>query len=95
MLGMIKSENKREPYGQELILDLHGCDASTFNRKSLDGYFETLCKAIKMQKCERYFWDGHDMNHMLVLPGIYVIHIRIAGEMGEKIQRHCCAVAYQ
>ena len=54
---MSKMNNKREPYGQELILDLHGCDASTFNRKSLDGYFETLFKAIKMQKCERYFWD--------------------------------------
>lgn len=47
----------REPYGHELILDLHGCDVSTFNRPSLDGYFEKLCKAIKMQKCERYFWD--------------------------------------
>jgi hypothetical protein len=44
---------------------------------------------------DRYFWDGHDMNHMLVLPGIYVIHIRIAGTMGEKVDRHCCAVAYR
>jgi S-adenosylmethionine/arginine decarboxylase-like enzyme len=46
-----------EPYGYELILDLHGCDPSTFNRASLDGYFETLCKAIDMIKCERYWWD--------------------------------------
>ena len=45
------------PYGYELILDLHGCDVSTFNRDSLDGYFEKLCNAIKMTKCERYFWD--------------------------------------
>ena len=45
------------PYGFELIMDLHGCDVQTFNRESLDGYFEELCKAIKMQKCERYFWD--------------------------------------
>lgn len=45
------------PYGFELILDLHGCDASTFNRKSLDSYFRKLCTAIDMQKCERYFWD--------------------------------------
>lgn len=44
-------------YGYELILDLHGCDVSTFNRESLDGYFEKLCRAIKMEKCERYFWD--------------------------------------
>ena len=51
------SAQNRPPYGHELILDLHGCDASTFNRKSLDGYFETLCRAIDMVKCERYFWD--------------------------------------
>ena len=50
-------DNSQETYGFELIIDLHGCDVSTFNRASLDGYFEKLCKAIKMQKCERYFWD--------------------------------------
>lgn len=50
--------NRRDkPYGFELIIDLHGCNASKFNRKSLDAYFEKLCKAIDMQKCERYFWD--------------------------------------
>lgn len=48
-------------YGYELILDLHGCDVSTFNRESLDGYFEKLCKAIRMEKCERYFWDDVDV----------------------------------
>lgn len=47
----------KQTYGYELILDLHGCDISTFNRDSLDNYFEKLCKAIKMEKCERYFWD--------------------------------------
>lgn len=46
-----------KPYGYELILDLHGCDVSMFNRSSLDQYFEKLCKAIDMQKCERYWWD--------------------------------------
>ncbi len=45
------------PYGYELILDLHECDAATFTRNSIDGYFETLCKAIDMVKCERYWWD--------------------------------------
>jgi len=48
---------KNKPYGYELILDLHGCDASTFNRESLDEYFDKLCKAIDMVKCERYWWD--------------------------------------
>jgi len=44
-------------YGKELIIDLHDCDVSTFNRNSLDAYFEQICRTIKMQKCERYFWD--------------------------------------
>jgi len=50
-------DESKEPYGFELIMDLHGCDVDTFNRSSLDEYFEKLCKAIDMQKCERYWWD--------------------------------------
>lgn len=50
-------DNSNRIYGYELILDLHGCNLSTFNRKSLDGYFEKLCKAIGMVKCERFWWD--------------------------------------
>ena len=45
------------PYGYELILDLHGCDATTFNRKSIDGYLERLCDSIDMVRCKRYWWD--------------------------------------
>lgn len=44
-------------YGYELILDLHGCDASTFNRTSLRKYFRKLCKAIDMKRCDLHFWD--------------------------------------
>ncbi len=51
---MSKRENT---YGFELIMDLHGCNVSTFNRKSLRKYFTTLCKAIDMQRCELHFWD--------------------------------------
>ena len=51
------NDMQQKRYGRELILDLHGCDTSSFNRKSLDAYFEKLCKAIRMVKCERYFWD--------------------------------------
>lgn len=50
-------DESKKPYGYELIMDLHGCDVATFNRSSLDEYFEKLCKAIDMQKCERYWWD--------------------------------------
>jgi S-adenosylmethionine/arginine decarboxylase-like enzyme len=48
---------KDKPYGYELILDMHGCDASKFNRKSLENYFEKLCKAIDMKRSDLHFWD--------------------------------------
>ena len=47
----------RVPYGYELILDLHGCDSSTFSRASLRKYFPKLCKAIDMKPCDLHFWD--------------------------------------
>ena len=50
-------DKSQKSYGFELIMDLHDCDVSKFNRTSLDGYFEKVCKAIDMQKCERYWWD--------------------------------------
>ncbi len=49
--------NRNKPYGFELIMDLHGCDVSTFNRDSLRKFFENLCVEIKMTRCELHFWD--------------------------------------
>jgi len=46
-----------QPYGVELILDLHGCAVSTFNRTSLRKYFAKLCKAIEMKPEDLHFWD--------------------------------------
>jgi S-adenosylmethionine/arginine decarboxylase-like enzyme len=45
------------PYGYELILDMHGCDVSTFNRQSLEDYFVKVCDAIDMERCDLHFWD--------------------------------------
>lgn len=50
-------DKSEKPYGFELILDLHDCDISKFNRKSLRKYFVKLCKAIDMERCELHFWD--------------------------------------
>jgi len=47
----------KKVYGHELIIDLHNCEVSTFNRKSMRGYFKNICKAIDMKRCELYFWD--------------------------------------
>ena len=44
-------------YGVELVLDLHDCDPSTFNRPSFDAFFTELCNLIDMQRCEVHFWD--------------------------------------
>ncbi len=49
------------PYGFELILDLHECHVSTFNRDSLREYFTKLCAAIDMKQCELYFWDDEGL----------------------------------
>lgn len=44
-------------YGQELILDLYGCDASKFNRKSIEEWLKKLCKLIGMNREDLHFWD--------------------------------------
>ncbi len=46
-------------YGKELIIDMHNCDPSTFNRESIKKYFKELCKLIDMQRCKLYWWDDH------------------------------------
>lgn len=51
-----------KPYGKELILDLHNCDPSTFNRKSIKKYFEQLCKQIEMEPCKLSWWDDHGVS---------------------------------
>lgn len=53
--------NKDRAYGYELILDLHNCDISTFNRDSLRKYFKNLCYEIKMTRCTLHFWDDVDV----------------------------------
>lgn len=50
------NDEDRKPYGFELILDLHGCNVSKFNRKSLRQFFIELCEIINMKRCKLYFW---------------------------------------
>lgn len=45
------------PYGAELILDLHGCDARQFTRESIAQYCTALCELINMERCDLHFWD--------------------------------------
>lgn len=47
-------------YGMELILDLHGCDASKFTRDHIRAFFTELCDRIDMSAEDRHFWDDLD-----------------------------------
>ncbi len=46
-------------YGKELILDLHSCDPSTFNRDSIRNYLKKLCSLIDMERCKLSWWDDY------------------------------------
>ena len=50
-------ESSRTPYGCELILDLHGCDARLFTRAAIEQFCEELCVLIDMDRCDLHFWD--------------------------------------
>lgn len=54
MTPLIKSS-----YGKEVIIDLHNCDPSTFNRKSIKQYFAELCNLIEMERSKLSWWDDH------------------------------------
>ena len=43
-------------YGEELIIDMKGCDISKFTRDSLKEYFEQICDLIEMERCDLHFW---------------------------------------
>ena len=44
-------------YGKELIIDLHDCDTSLFNREAIAIFFKELCELIDMEACDCHFWD--------------------------------------
>ena len=50
-----------KPYGYELILDLHGCDSTTFRRESIEEFFKQVCNQIGMTRCDLHFWDDVDV----------------------------------
>lgn len=50
-------DNFQKPYGFELILDLHSCDAEKFTRESIEEYMVAICEAIKMEREDLHFWD--------------------------------------
>ena len=57
----ISDIRETEPFGCELILNLHNCNPEKFNRVDIDRYFTALCGQISMEKCEVHFWDDVDV----------------------------------
>lgn len=49
------------PYGKELVIDLHNCAPSTFNRKSLKNYFKQLTDLIEMKRAKLTWWDDYNV----------------------------------
>lgn len=47
-------------YGKELIMDLHDCDVSKFNRVDIEDYIMQLCGLINMERGDLYWWDYED-----------------------------------
>ena len=45
-------------YGKELIIDLHDCDVSKFNRKDIEKFLIELCDdVIDMERADLNWWD--------------------------------------
>lgn len=55
--GMDGHKVSPKTYGQELILDLHGCAASRFTRSAIVRFCAELCELIDMERCDLHFWD--------------------------------------
>jgi len=47
----------REGYGEELVLDVHNCDLSKFNKEDIEIFFIELCDIINMERCDLHFWE--------------------------------------
>ena len=53
----MQQPRENEPYGLELILDLHSCEARVFTRESIERFCSELCELVQMERCDLHFWD--------------------------------------
>ena len=50
-----------DSYGKELILDIHNCNVSKFNRADIERYIRVLCNdVIDMEREDLHWWDFED-----------------------------------
>lgn len=65
------------------ITDINGYEVNTIIENAILGGEDS------------FYWDAHDMDHHLVFPGIYIVHVRVYGETKEQIFRKSCALTYR
>jgi S-adenosylmethionine/arginine decarboxylase-like enzyme len=56
----VTPKSANDNYGQELILDLHHCDISKFNRENLETYIKNICTMANMERAMLHWWDYQD-----------------------------------
>lgn len=63
---MGKKKTDPEPYGMELILDLHDCDTDQFTEMNIRRWFILLAREINMKRRDVHFWveHGHEEPHL-------------------------------
>jgi S-adenosylmethionine/arginine decarboxylase-like enzyme len=50
-----------QDYGQELILDIHEADATTFTREHITDFMHRICdNVLSMEREDLHFWDYED-----------------------------------
>jgi S-adenosylmethionine/arginine decarboxylase-like enzyme len=49
-----------QPYGKELILDIHKADPTKFTRPNITRFMNALCDLIGMVREDLHFWDYED-----------------------------------
>jgi len=57
--GTPEAADKEEAmYGEELVLDIHGCNVELFTRKAIKAYLVKLCdEIIGMERAQLHWWD--------------------------------------
>jgi len=59
-------EKKNKSFGQELLLDMYGCDVKLFTKSKINTFFKQLCKKIDMKRHGKpVFWhDDSETPHL-------------------------------
>jgi len=82
-------KNQSKIYGQELILDLYGCDSKVLrSRKKISEYSDRICKLIKVKKYGRAIVKRFGKGYIKGLSLVQLIESSlVSGHFSEKWNR--------